>query len=315
VPRRYVYYDVGYAVNRRQVWTPMRSKLQGDHAISNTSPIGVFDSGVGGLTVLRALLDQLPGEDFVYLGDTARLPYGTKSPASIRQYSLQAARLLHERGVKCLVVACNTASASALDALTREFDPVPVIGVLEPGAAAACRATRSGRIAVLATESTVHGGAYQAAIMRRRPDAIVTARACPLFVALAEEGWTEGPIVDGVIHRYLDEIFVAGAAAAHPDTLVLGCTHFPVLAPALRKALGPAVSIVDSAATTAVALADVLEQRGLLRHDQATGTVNLLATDGPERFARVGAVFLGRPLAPADVEVVDLAFAQTPSGA
>jgi glutamate racemase len=293
----------------------MYSSLKGDQAISSFSPVGVFDSGVGGLTVLRALLDRLPGEDFVYLGDTARLPYGTKSPASIRQYSLQAARLLHERGVKCLVVACNTASAVALDALTHEFDPVPVIGVLEPGAAAACRATRAGRIAVLATESTVRGGAYQAAITRRRPAAVVTARACPLFVALAEEGWTEGPIVEGVIHRYLDDIFVAGVAAAHPDTLVLGCTHFPVLAPALRKVLGPEVAIVDSAETSAASLADILARRGLLRHDQPKGTVTLLATDGPERFARVGAVFLGRPLAPTDVEIVDLAFVQTPSGA
>ena len=217
--------------------------------------------------------------------------------------------------MKCLVVACNTASATALDALTHEFDPVPVIGVLEPGAAAACRATRTGRIAVLATESTVRGGAYQAAIMRRRPGATVMARACPLFVALAEEGWTDGPIVEGVIHRYLDEIFVADVAAARPDTLVLGCTHFPVLAPVLREVLGPDVAIVDSAATTAVALAEVLARRGVLRHDQAAGTVTLLATDGPERFARVGAVFLGRPLAPADVEIVDLASAQPPSGA
>ena len=292
----------------------MRSKPQGEQAISSSSPIGVFDSGVGGLTVLRALLDRLPGEDFVYLGDTARLPYGTKSPGSIRQYSLQAARLLHERGVKCLVVACNTASAIALAALKHEFDPVPVIGVLEPGAAAACRATRSGRIAVLATESTVRGGAYQAAITRRQPDAIVTARACPLFVALAEEGWTDGPIVEGVIHRYLDDVFVAGAAAAHPDTLLLGCTHFPVLVPALRKVLGPDVAIVDSAATTAVSLADVLAGRGVLRHDQAAGRVTLLATDGPERFARVGAVFLGRPLAPADVKIVDLPFTPAASG-
>ncbi len=293
----------------------MRSKAASEQAISDASPIGVFDSGVGGLTVLRALLDRLPGEDFVYLGDTARLPYGTKSPGSIRQYSLQAARLLHERGVKCLVVACNTATAVALDALTREFAPVPVIGVIEPGAAAACRATHAGRIAVLATESTVRGGAYQAAIARRRPGAVVTARACPLFVALAEEGWTDGPIVEGVIHRYLDEIFVAGPATELPDTLVLGCTHFPVLAPALQKVLGPDVAIVDSAATTASVLAEVLEHHGLLRHDQAAGKVTLLATDGAERFARVGAVFLGRPLAPAQVEIVDLAFARSPSGA
>ena len=281
---------------------------------AGAAPIGVFDSGVGGLTVLRALRERLPHEDFVYLGDTARLPYGTKSASSIRQYSLQAARLLHERGVKCLVVACNTASAVALDALAAEFAPVPVLGVLEPGAAAACRATRSGRIAVLATEGTVRGGAYQAAIARLRPDAVVVARACPLFVALAEEGWTDGPIVDAVIHRYLDEIFVPAADAAPsathaPDTLVLGCTHFPVLAPALRRVLGRDVAIVDSAATTAEALARVLQQHGLERPDRGAGRVTLLATDGPERFARVGAVFLGQSLAPGDVEIVDLSFA------
>ena len=283
------------------------------NAVSADAPIGVFDSGVGGLTVLRALAERLPDEDFVYLGDTARLPYGTKSPGSIRQYSLQAAGLLRARGVKCLVVACNTASAIALDALVDEFAPVPVIGVLEPGAEAACRATRSGRIAVLATESTVRGGAYQAAIARRQPAAVVTARACPMFVALAEEGWTDGPIVQAIVHRYLDEVFVAGAVASHPDTLVLGCTHFPVLAPELRAALGPDVAIVDSAATTAAALEGVLRSRKLLRTRTAGGRLTLLATDGPERFARVGAVFLGRPLAAADVEIVDLAFAPGPA--
>lgn len=272
------------------------------------APIGVFDSGVGGLTVLRALLERLPHEDFVYLGDTARLPYGTKSPGSIRQYSLQAARRLHERGVKCLVVACNTASAAALDVLTAEFAPVPVLGVLEPGAAAACRATRNERIAVLATESTVRGGAYQAAIVRRLPHAVVSAQACPLFVALAEEGWTDGPVVEGVMHRYLDDLFVAGAEATHPDTLLLGCTHFPVFASTLARVLGPGIAIVDSAATTASSLADVLASRGLCRAPgPGHGRVTLLATDGAERFARVGAVFLGRPLAPADVEIVDLA--------
>jgi glutamate racemase len=278
------------------------------HAPRRDAPIGVFDSGVGGLTVLRALLERLPHEDFVYLGDTARLPYGTKSPGSIRQYSLQAARRLHERGVKCLVVACNTASAMALDALTAEFAPVPVVGVLEPGAAAACRATRRGRIAVLATESTVRGGAYQAAIVRRLPQAAVTARACPLFVALAEEGWTQGPVVEGVIHRYLDDVFLNPDELAHPDTLLLGCTHFPVFAPLLTQVLGPDVVIVDSAATTAATLAGVLESRGWCRPPgDGPGHVTLLATDGAERFARVGGVFLGRPLAAADVEIVDLA--------
>jgi glutamate racemase len=270
--------------------------------------IGVFDSGVGGLTVLKALLAKLPHEHFVYLGDTARLPYGTKSPGSIRQYALQAARHLHEHGIKCLVVACNTASAIALDALAQAFAPVPVIGVLEPGAAAACRASRSGRIVVLATESTVRGGAYQAAIARRQPDAVVTARACPLFVALAEEGWIAGPVVEGTIHRYLDDVFAAAPPGALPDTLLLGCTHFPVLAPALAQVLGPDVAIVDSAATTAVALEEALAVRGLARSAAlGAGRVRLLATDDAERFARVGGGFLGRRLEAADVEIVDLA--------
>jgi glutamate racemase len=270
--------------------------------------VGVFDSGVGGLTVLRALAGALPDEDFVYLGDTARLPYGTKSPESIRRYSLQAAGLLKARGVKCLVVACNTASAVALESLVAAFAPVPVLGVLEPGAAAACRATRSGRIAVIATESTVRGGAYQRAITRRLPAAVVTSRACPLFVALAEEGWIDGPIVEAVARRYLDELFDATEAETRPDTLVLGCTHFPVLAPALGAVLGPQVSIVDSAATTAAALAGVLGEHGLIRPaGSGGGALTLLATDGPARFARVGGTFLGRALDTGQVEIVDIA--------
>ncbi len=270
------------------------------------APVGVFDSGVGGLTVLRALARALPHEDFLYLGDTARLPYGTKSPESIRRYALQAAALLRERGVKCLVVACNTASAVALADLVAEFAPVPVLGVVEPGAAAACAATRTAHIAVVATESTVRGGAYQSAIHRRRPDASVAAVACPLFVALAEEGWTDGPVVEAVIHRYLDELFEA-AAPVRPDTLVLGCTHFPVLAPAIRKVLGERVAIVDSAETTAAALVGVLDAAGLRRPAHLVGgRIELLATDSAERFARVGGTFLGRPLQPRDVEVVDL---------
>jgi glutamate racemase len=275
-------------------------------AVRTHAPIGVFDSGVGGLTVLRALAAALPDEDFVYLGDTARLPYGTKSPESIRRYALQAAALLRERGVKCLVVACNTASAVALDDLAREFAPVPVLGVVEPGAAAACAATRTGRIAVVATESTVRGGAYQQAIWRRLPGAVVATRACPLFVALAEEGWTEGEVVEAVVHRYLDDLFTADVAT-RPDTLVLGCTHFPVLAPAIRKVLGEGVAIVDSAETTAGALVGVLAREGLRRTGVAApGSLRLLATDSAERFARVGGTFLGRPIEAADVEVVDL---------
>ncbi|HTE42564.1 MAG TPA: glutamate racemase, partial [Steroidobacteraceae bacterium] len=171
---------------------------------NSARPIGVFDSGVGGLTVLRALQARLPNESFVYLGDTARLPYGTKSSASIERYALQAAAALVRYDIKCLVIACNTASAIALPVLRQRFAPLPVIGVVEPGADAGCRATRTGRIAVVATESTVRGGAYQAAIAARRADVQTIARACPLFVALAEEGLVDGPIVEAIAHRYLD---------------------------------------------------------------------------------------------------------------
>ena len=271
------------------------------------APIGVFDSGVGGLTVLAALTRQLPAEDFVYLGDTARLPYGTRSADSIRRYSLQAAGRLHDSGVKCLVVACNTASATALDVLAHEFAPAPVLGVLEPGAVAACRATRTGRIAVLATESTVRGGAYEAAIRYERPKAVVRSRACALLVALAEEGWVDGPVVEGVLHRYLDGLFDARTGEEPPDTLLLGCTHFPVFAPLIAQILGAGVTIVDSAATTADALRRALDAAKLIRSASTTGTVRLLATDGAERFARIGATFLGRKLAVSDVEIVDLA--------
>lgn len=272
-------------------------------------PIGVFDSGVGGLTVLDALRRRLPSEHFLYLGDTARLPYGTKSRASITQYSVQAAELLVQHGIKCLVIACNTASAVALEALQERFRPLPVIGVVEPGAEAGCEVSRGGRIAVIATESTVREGAYQRAILRRRPDAIVMAKACPLFVALAEEGMTSGPIADAVAHWYLDELL----SAQRPDTLVLGCTHFPVLAAVLQAVAGDAVALVDSAATTAMALERLLAERQLLNPGPGPGRLRLLATDGPERFARVGSLFLHEPLTAADVQLVDLGVGGRPS--
>jgi glutamate racemase len=269
-------------------------------------PIGVFDSGVGGLTVLRALTEALPGESFVYLGDTARLPYGTKSPASVVRYATQCAAALVGRGVKALVVACNTAASAALPALEAAFPGLPVVGVVEPGARAAVAASPSGRIVVVATEGTIRGGAYVAAIERLRPGAHVTGIGCSVFVALAEEGWTAGPIVEQVAHRYLDGAF-AGAEA--PDTLLLGCTHFPVLAEPLRKAVPAGVTLVDSARTTAEAVAALLAARGLGRPAgsvAAGAATRFLATDGPERFARIGSIFLGRPLAAADVELVDV---------
>jgi glutamate racemase len=268
-------------------------------------PIGVFDSGVGGLTVLHALRAALPAEDFIYLGDTARLPYGTKSGASVERYSLQAADALVARDIKCLVVACNTASAVALDALSERLAPLPVIGVLEPGAHAACAASKSGRIAVIATEGTVQGGAYQRAIHAIRPDSRVIAQACGLFVALAEEGWIEGPLVTGIVRRYLDPIF-AGPPSEHPDCLLLGCTHFPVLMPVMQEVVGPEVAVVDSAETTARAVRELLDRSELSAGARRRGRTTLLATDGAGRFARVGSVFYGEPVDAHAVEVVDL---------
>ena len=268
-------------------------------------PIGVFDSGVGGLTVLRALRAELPAESFIYLGDTARLPYGTKSEHTVARYALQAADALVERGIKCLVVACNTASAAALPALQQRYAELPVIGVIEPGARAACAASKRGRIAVLATESTVRGGAYTQAITRLRPDARVTAIACAIFVALAEEGWTDGAVVEAAAERYLAPLRAAGAAG--PDTLVLGCTHFPVLGPAIAAAVGPGLRIVDSAATTAVAVHQELATRGLLRAaGGAPRLAQFLATDGIARFAAVGGRFLGAPIGAGEVGLIDL---------
>lgn len=267
--------------------------------------IGVFDSGVGGLTVLRALRRELPGRDFIYLGDTARLPYGTKSAASVVRYAEQAADALVARGLSCLVIACNTASAVALDALRRRYAPLPVVGVIEPGAAAAIAASRSGRIAVIATEGTVNAGAYDAAIRRLRPGAQVLSAACALFVALAEEGWTEGEIVDLSIRRYLEPLL---QVATPPDVLLLGCTHFPVLAPAIRhcmrQAMDQGLAIVDSAATTATAVRN--ELRDATGPAGSQGSMRLLATDGVARFARVGSGFLGEAIAADAVELVDL---------
>jgi glutamate racemase len=272
----------------------LRSDVPGD------SPIGVFDSGVGGLTVLRALVAGLPHEDFVYLGDTARLPYGTKSPTTVARYSVRAAEALVAQGVKALVVACNTASSTALPALRERFPTLPVIGVIEPGARAACDASLSGRIAVLATEGTVQGGAYERAIHALRPDAHVTQIACQVFVALAEEGWSEGEAVEAVTERYLAHL------DARVDTVVLGCTHFPLLAGAIARQLGVTRRVVDSAATTARATAAMLATANLGAGKTRIGGLRLMATDSPERFARVGARFLGSSIAAKAVEAIDL---------
>ncbi|MGO9717620.1 MAG: glutamate racemase [Steroidobacteraceae bacterium] len=264
------------------------------------SPIGVFDSGVGGLTVLRALREALPAEDFIYLGDTARLPYGTKSQDTVVRYSTQCAAALVARGVGCLVVACNTASASALDALGLRYPALPIIGVIEPGAQAAVAASESQHIAVIGTEGTISGGAYQSAIRRRSADARVTARACSMFVALAEEGWIHGPVTAAVASRYLEPIFRGDDA---PDTLVLGCTHFPILTPVIRTVVPQHVRIIDSAATTA---AEVRRKTREAADPAGRGRVTWLATDGAERFARVGSTFFGEALYAGQIEIIDL---------
>ena len=264
-------------------------------------PIGVFDSGVGGLTVLKALRSAMPAENFIYLGDTARLPYGTKSAETVVRYSMQCTEALLGRRIRCLVVACNTASASALEVLRRHHPELPVIGVIEPGAKAAVAASASQHIAVIATEGTIDGGAYRTAIHRLNPDARVTSRACSLFVSMAEEGWTDGPIAEAVARRYLDPIFQIDDA---PDTLVLGCTHFPALAAAIRAVLPAGVNVVDSAATTAAAVR--IQMTGVSALPGARGTVVWLATDGAARFARVGSAFLGETLHADAVEIIDL---------
>ena len=266
------------------------------------APIGVFDSGVGGLTVLRALMKELPGEHFVYLGDTARLPYGTKSTETVAHYAVQAAEALVEYDIKHLVVACNTASAVGLPCIAERFEGLQVSGVIEPGAEAACVASKSGRIAVIGTEGTIRGGAYQEAVQRRRADAHLTAIPTQLFVALAEEGITEGPIAEAVARLYLGDLFASPATKDDkPDTLVLGCTHFPMLADPIRAVVGSQVTLVDSAATTAQHVRKTLASR-----KAGMGSVRFLATDSAERFARVGSRFLGRPVDADEVELINL---------
>ncbi len=252
--------------------------------------IGIFDSGVGGLTVQGAIMDALPGLDTVYLGDTARVPYGTKSPETVTQYSIRNAQFLVRQEIELLVVACNTASAVALPALRRELD-MPVLGVVEPGARAAARASRSGRIGVIGTQGTVASGAYQAAIGAVRPDAGVVAAACPLFVPLAEEGWTDpgDEVIRLIVRRYLTPLAEAGI-----DTLVLGCTHYPLLKAAIAREL-PGIVLVDSAEAIAA------EVRERLRPPPGRASAHrFFVTDTPQKFLAVASRFLGRPVSTAE---------------
>ncbi|HMJ24541.1 MAG TPA: glutamate racemase [Pyrinomonadaceae bacterium] len=289
----------------------------GNRQSANTSlPIGIFDSGVGGLTVYRALHEHLPKERFVYLGDTARVPYGTKSLATVERYAVENAQFLAARGIKLLVVACNTASALALPAIRKSLD-IDVVGVIGPGARAAVapdveemrtgRPRSQRRIGVIATESTVQSGAYTAAIHKADPDALVTERACPLFVALAEEGWAEQDVARTVAETYLKDL------RSSIDTLVLGCTHYPILRGVIQEAVGRDVDLIDSGEATALEVKALLEAKGLARLTPGTGALerhlcddldHFYVTDAAERFARVAERFLGSK--PARLEAVEV---------
>ena len=266
------------------------------------SPIGVFDSGLGGLTVVRAILDRLPGEDLVYLGDTARVPYGTRSEKTVLAYARSCARRLSQHDIKLLVVACNTVSAVAVDLLAAELD-IPVLGVIGPGARAGARTGRS-RIGVIATAGTVDSGAYPRAVAAVDTRVETFMQAAPLLVPLAEEGWITGEVPRLVVRRYLEPL-----VAADIDALVLGCSHYPLLRAPIEQELaelhGRPLPVVDSAEATASELAELLEQRSLST-TRAQGGLKIMVTDMPKRFTEVAARFLGRPLGGLAVEAIDL---------
>lgn len=254
----------------------------------NDARIGVFDSGIGGLTVAAAIMRALPAERVLYVGDTARVPYGPKSPATVLRYSEQIALWLLEQRVKAIVIACNTATAHALETLRRDM-PVPVIGVVQPGARAAVQATRNGRIGVIGTAGTINSGAYHRAIAALSTNTVVIGAACPMFVPLVEEGWLDHPAT-----RLIAETYLAPMRAEGIDTLVLGCTHYPLLAPVITDVMGPGVTLVDSAAETARALHDVLHEHALESSGALVGLAHrFVATDAPDAFRRVGQRFIG----------------------
>lgn len=249
--------------------------------VERSRPIGVFDSGIGGLTVVGALRQLLPNERIFYLGDTARVPYGGKSAATVERYSLEIAAMLLEEHCKTIVVACNTASALALSRL-EEMSPVPVTGVIRPGAEAAVAATRNGHIGVIGTRATIKSGAYERAIEALDPALRVTARACPLFVPLIEEGWLESEITDRVVRQYLEPLVEEGI-----DTLVLGCTHYPLLRQAIGRFLGEPVTLVDSAQNCATAVSQLLQTEELDAPSQSEGKLAVALTDPPDAFLEV----------------------------
>ena len=261
----------------------------------NVAPIGIFDSGIGGLTVARAVYQRLPDESTVYFGDTARVPYGPKSPETVRRYSIEILDWLLGQGVKAVVVACNTSTAHALDAL-QQHSPVPVIGVIEPGAQAAAAASTSGPIGVIGTAGTIASNAYARAIQRARAGTRVEQRPCPLFVPLVEEGWFEHPAAELIAREYLEPL-----RRAEVDTLVLGCTHYPLLKPLLQGVMGSGVRLIDSGEETAAAVARALAAAALAAPAGATATHRFAVSDDEARFRQVGTRFIGDRLDRAEV--------------
>jgi glutamate racemase len=264
----------------------------------NPKPLGVFDSGIGGLTVVRELLRELPDEELLYFGDVARLPYGNKSAAGVTRFSREICAFLLARDVKAIVVACNTASALALPALAAEL-PVPVVGVIESGARAAVERTKSGRVGVIATASTVRSGAYAAAVRALAPGVEVVERACPLFVPLVEEGWIDHPVTRQVAHEYL-----APLEDHRLDTLVLGCTHYPLLDKVIAEDMGPGVALIDSGRETAALVKSLLAERGLAAPAGRAPRHALFLSDLPAAFTATAERFLGRALPPVEVVTV-----------
>ncbi len=259
-------------------------------SLETNKAIGIFDSGIGGLTVLRAIEATLPRENLIYLGDTARVPYGNKSRETIRRYSIENTHFLINAGVKAVVVACNTASALGLPDLQKEFS-IPIIGVIEPGALAAVTATQSKEIGVIGTEATIASSSYTQAIHALNPKLRVWGVSCPLFVPLAEEGWVEDEITEAIAQKYL------GSFLKTPiDTLILGCTHYPILKKIISKVMGEKVTLVDSAQQTALALQKLLQEKNLERKDSSARSETLFVTDSPARFNQVGRNFLNRAL-------------------
>ena len=264
--------------------------------MSSSRPIGVFDSGIGGLTVAKEIMRQLPHERVVYVGDTARVPYGPKSPDTVRRYAHQIARYLLDQDVKAIVIACNTATAHALEDMRADLE-IPVVGVIEPGARAAVAASAGGHIGVIGTAGTIRSRAYERAILALNPDAEISVRACPLFVPLVEEGWTDHPVTLQVAREYLAPLCAHGISA-----LVLGCTHYPLLKDVLRRTLGARVALIDSAAETAAEIGRVLRGYGLdAPASDAPPKHRFIASDDPKQFLELGQRFLGDAIEGVDV--------------